>query len=203
MALAGNGSPAAHTAPSANVSFFQIGTVCLSVSMSQRQASKASARWAEATTISTLVSPIFEIGRGGESWLHGGPRSDGVPARPARASGVAPSPRKPRNRDRACFARGSCCGRCRRRPQRRHLRALGVVNMLLRVDPLPHQCHNCGRRGRFFLLHGSIGRYPPETGGRRPTSSPSCRTQLAVANSAFTPTAMPRRSRMPPRSCAE
>ena len=29
--------------------------------------------------------------------------------------------------------------------------------MLLRVDPLPHQCHNCGRRGRFFLLHGSIG----------------------------------------------
>ena len=54
---AGNGSPAAQTAPSTKVSFFQMGTVFFSVSISQRQASKACARCAEATTISTLVSP--------------------------------------------------------------------------------------------------------------------------------------------------
>src|SRR5215469_2688635 len=54
----GNGSPSAHTAPSVKCSFFQIGTIRLSVSMVNRQASKAAARWAEATTTSTLVSPI-------------------------------------------------------------------------------------------------------------------------------------------------
>ena len=37
--LRGNGSPSAHTAPSTKVSFFQMGTVFLRVSMSQRQAS--------------------------------------------------------------------------------------------------------------------------------------------------------------------
>src|SRR5579864_4211221 len=48
---AGNGSPSAHTAPSSKYSFFQMGTVRLRVSMSQRQASKAAARCAEATAI--------------------------------------------------------------------------------------------------------------------------------------------------------
>src|SRR6202012_4922236 len=55
----GNGSPSAHPAPSSKVSFFQIGTVFLSVSISQRLASKACARCAEATTIRTLVSPTW------------------------------------------------------------------------------------------------------------------------------------------------
>src|SRR5262249_60277033 len=55
---AGNGSPSVQTAPSSKYSFFQMGTVRLSVSMIHRQASNAGPRWAEATTISTLVSPI-------------------------------------------------------------------------------------------------------------------------------------------------
>src|SRR5208282_5265432 len=55
---AGNASPSAHTAPSSKYSFFQMGTVFLSVSMIHRQASKAASRCAAATTISTLVSPI-------------------------------------------------------------------------------------------------------------------------------------------------
>src|SRR5262249_50295584 len=38
---AGKGSPSAQTAPSSKYSFFQMGTVRLRVSMSQRQASKA------------------------------------------------------------------------------------------------------------------------------------------------------------------
>src|SRR2546430_7358951 len=46
----GKGSPSAQTTPSSKYSFFQMGTVRLSVSMSQRHASKAAARWAEATT---------------------------------------------------------------------------------------------------------------------------------------------------------
>src|ERR1700692_2801894 len=46
----GKGSPSAHTAPSSKYSFFQIGTVRLSVSISQRQASNAAARCSEATT---------------------------------------------------------------------------------------------------------------------------------------------------------
>src|SRR4029077_20247984 len=54
----GKGSPSAHTAPSSKCSFFQMGTVFFRVSMIQRQASKAGPRWAEATAISTLVSPI-------------------------------------------------------------------------------------------------------------------------------------------------
>src|SRR5579863_1076479 len=54
----GNGSPSAQTAPSSKCSFFQMGTVRLSVSISQRQASNAAARWAAATAINTLVSPI-------------------------------------------------------------------------------------------------------------------------------------------------
>src|SRR5580693_3426789 len=54
----GNGSPSAQTAPSSKYSFFQIGTVFLKVSIIQRQASNATPRWAEATAISTLVSPI-------------------------------------------------------------------------------------------------------------------------------------------------
>src|SRR5436305_1157871 len=54
----GNGSPSAHTTPSVKCSFFQIGTVRLRVSIAKRQASKAAPRCAEATTISTLVSPI-------------------------------------------------------------------------------------------------------------------------------------------------
>src|ERR1700690_2081683 len=54
---AGKGSPSAQTAPSSKYSFFQMGTVRLSVSMSQRQASKAAARCAEATTIKTLGPP--------------------------------------------------------------------------------------------------------------------------------------------------
>ena len=54
----GKGSPSAHTAPSSKYSFFQIGTLHLSVSISQRQASKAAARCADATAISTLVSPM-------------------------------------------------------------------------------------------------------------------------------------------------
>src|SRR6267154_6745148 len=54
----GKGSPSAHTAPSSKYSFFQMGTVRLSASISQWQASNAAARWADATTISTLVSPI-------------------------------------------------------------------------------------------------------------------------------------------------
>ena len=54
----GNGSPGAHTAPSTKVSRFQMGTDFLTVSMSQRQASKAAERCAEATTIRMLVSPI-------------------------------------------------------------------------------------------------------------------------------------------------
>src|SRR5215475_8655091 len=55
---AGKGSPSAHTAPSTKYSFFQMGTVFFSVSISQREASKAAARCRDATTISTLVSPI-------------------------------------------------------------------------------------------------------------------------------------------------
>src|SRR6266700_3428784 len=55
---AGKGSPSAQTAPSSKYSFFQMGTVRLRVSISQRQASKAAPRCAEATTIRTLVSPI-------------------------------------------------------------------------------------------------------------------------------------------------
>src|ERR1022692_294275 len=47
----GNGSPSAHTAPSSKNSFFQTGTCFFSVSINQRQASNAAARWAEATTI--------------------------------------------------------------------------------------------------------------------------------------------------------
>src|SRR5579859_6948906 len=54
----GKGSPSAQTAPSSKYSFFQMGTVFFNVSISQRQASKAAARCAEATTIKTLVSPI-------------------------------------------------------------------------------------------------------------------------------------------------
>src|SRR5208337_1196750 len=53
---AGKGSPSAQTAPPSKYSFFQMGTVRLRVSMSQRHASNAAARWDEATTISTLVS---------------------------------------------------------------------------------------------------------------------------------------------------
>src|SRR5712691_10878310 len=55
---AGNGSPSAHTAPSSKYSFFQMGTVRLRLSISQRQASNAAARWADTTTMRTLVSPI-------------------------------------------------------------------------------------------------------------------------------------------------
>src|SRR5207253_578029 len=55
---AGKGSPSAQTAPSSKYSFFQMGTVRLRASISQRQASKATPRWAAATTIRTLVSPI-------------------------------------------------------------------------------------------------------------------------------------------------
>src|SRR5436189_154157 len=54
----GNGSPSAQTAPSSKCSFFQIGTVRFKVSISQRQASKAAARCADATTMTTLASPI-------------------------------------------------------------------------------------------------------------------------------------------------
>src|SRR5438067_6360135 len=54
----GKGSPSAQTAPSVKCSFFQMGTVRLRVSIAKRQASKAAPRWAEATTIRTLVSPI-------------------------------------------------------------------------------------------------------------------------------------------------
>ena len=53
----GKGSPSAQAAPSTNCSFFQMGTVFLRVSMTQRQASKAAPRWAEATAMKTLVSP--------------------------------------------------------------------------------------------------------------------------------------------------
>src|SRR5439155_25958332 len=59
----GNGSPSAQTAPSTKYSFFQIGTVFFRVSMSQRQASKAAARCADATTMATLVSPICNLPR--------------------------------------------------------------------------------------------------------------------------------------------
>src|SRR5581483_6615516 len=55
---AGNGSPSAQTAPSSKNSFFQMGTVRLSVSINHRHASKAAARCADPTTIRTLVSPI-------------------------------------------------------------------------------------------------------------------------------------------------
>src|SRR5882724_10287144 len=55
---AGKGSPSAQTAPSSKYSFFQIGTVFLRVSINQRQASKAAARWADATAMKTLLSPI-------------------------------------------------------------------------------------------------------------------------------------------------
>src|ERR1700682_2592332 len=55
--LGGKGSPSAQTAPSSKCSFFQMGTVFLSVSISQRQASNAWALCAEDTAIRTLVSP--------------------------------------------------------------------------------------------------------------------------------------------------
>ena len=51
-------SPSAQTAPSSKYSFFQMGTVRLSVSMPNRQASKAARRCAELTPMKTLVSPI-------------------------------------------------------------------------------------------------------------------------------------------------
>src|SRR6202012_2049101 len=51
-------SPSAQTSPSSKCSFFQMGTVFLRVSMSQREAAYACARWAEDTAIKTLVSPI-------------------------------------------------------------------------------------------------------------------------------------------------
>src|SRR6185437_14873978 len=54
----GKDSPSAQTAPSSKYSFFQMGTVFLSVSINQRLASNAAARCADATTINTLVSPI-------------------------------------------------------------------------------------------------------------------------------------------------
>src|SRR5579884_524733 len=54
----GKGSPSAQTTPSEKCSFFQIGTVRFKVSIAKRQASKAAARCADATTIRTLVSPI-------------------------------------------------------------------------------------------------------------------------------------------------
>src|SRR5580704_2776207 len=47
----GNGSPSAHIAPSSKCSFFQIGTVVFSVSMSHRQASNAAARCADETVM--------------------------------------------------------------------------------------------------------------------------------------------------------
>src|SRR5262249_49664435 len=46
------------TSPSSKNSFFQTGTVSLRVSMANRQASKASARWGDETAIITLDSPI-------------------------------------------------------------------------------------------------------------------------------------------------
>src|SRR5215469_3453320 len=58
LTSSGNGSPSAQTAPSSKYSFFQIGTVRFSVSISQRQASNAAARWAAKTAIKTLLSPI-------------------------------------------------------------------------------------------------------------------------------------------------
>src|ERR1700752_1951112 len=64
LSPAGNGSPSAHTAPSTKVSFFQMGTVFLSVSISQRHASNACARCAEATTMTTLVSHTASGQRG-------------------------------------------------------------------------------------------------------------------------------------------
>src|SRR6266567_2710022 len=68
---AGKGSPSAHTAPSSKCSFFQMGTVFLSVSMSQRHASKAAARCADLTTTSNttdapssgcLISAMIALG---------------------------------------------------------------------------------------------------------------------------------------------
>src|SRR5262249_48182550 len=55
---AGNGSPSAKTAPPTKYSFSEMETVFFRVSISQRQASKAGARCADAPTIKPLVSPI-------------------------------------------------------------------------------------------------------------------------------------------------
>ncbi len=54
----GGSSPSAQTAPSAKYSFFQMGTVRLSVSMAKRHASKAAARCGALTAMKTLVSPM-------------------------------------------------------------------------------------------------------------------------------------------------
>src|ERR1051326_6152947 len=59
----GKGSPSAQTAPSSKCSFFQIGTVFLTLSISQRQASNAAARCGEATAMAMLVSPICRLPR--------------------------------------------------------------------------------------------------------------------------------------------
>ena len=93
----GNGSPAAHTAPSTKVSFFQMGTVFLSVSISQRQASKACARWAEATTISTLVSPTSSRPSRCTIVTWRTPNCAARLARPVPASASRPSPHRPRS----------------------------------------------------------------------------------------------------------
>src|ERR1700730_18388908 len=50
-------APVAQSLPPAQVSFFQIGTVALSVSIANRAASKASPRWGVLATTTTEVSP--------------------------------------------------------------------------------------------------------------------------------------------------
>ena len=45
------------SAPSDQVSRFQMGTTSFKVSMSQRQASNASLRWGQLTATTTLISP--------------------------------------------------------------------------------------------------------------------------------------------------
>src|SRR5260221_3423925 len=49
--------PVPQSDPPAHVSFFQIGTVDLSVSMTKRAAENASARWGDDTTTTTAESP--------------------------------------------------------------------------------------------------------------------------------------------------
>ena len=56
-----HGCAATQTSPSSKTSFFQIGTVSLSVSIANSQASKAAFRWGVDTAMITAVSPTAKL----------------------------------------------------------------------------------------------------------------------------------------------
>ena len=161
-------SPSAHTAPSSKYSFFQMGTVRLSVSMPNRQASNAARAMgrAHADEHAGLADIQPSQAMHQRNAIHGKLRAHR--GRQFPQLGQRPCSRRLRIPDTTSCARRSDCARFLQTPPPRHLRALSIPPPVPQRESAREPARQAPSAAPFRAAS-----LPPLTGGRKATSSPA------------------------------